>query len=141
MRVLSVGTSCLDVSIFPVDKLPRLGERSDLSQHAIAVAGNALCAAICAKRLGATSSALVTALGRDFAGELVQERLRAEGVELFNCGSRTASTSLSVVAVAKGGEKRIFSSIGASPIFLRECAVMRNEIPVQNMMQNHIERS
>jgi sugar/nucleoside kinase (ribokinase family) len=113
MRLLSIGTSCLDVSIHPLEALPKAGERAVLTHQTIAAAGNALSVAICAKRLGA-SSALLTGLGTDIAGDIIRSRLDSEGVQLFSARRKRLDTSVSVVTVASGGERRILSYLGAN---------------------------
>jgi ribokinase len=113
MRLLAIGTSCLDVLVHPLSKLPAAGGRAMLSGQRVSPAGNALSAARCARRLGA-SAGLLTGLGADSAGALISQYLSKERVQLFRAAEAHPETSLSIVAVSNNGERRIISCLGAN---------------------------
>ncbi len=113
MRILTVGTSCVDVSAFPVGRFPHPGGRLRLSRAQLSAAGNGLCTAVCLANLGVTS-ALLTAIGSDTAGEIVRSSLSSNRVKVFEPRTTSGGTSVSIVAVAPNSERRILSFSGAS---------------------------
>lgn len=111
-RVAVLGYACLDYR-FWVEQFPPARARTPVTSYRVDLGGPAAVGAVAVARLGGE----VVFFGRrgdDAAGEEVAARLRAETVDTSALRAfRGASTPVSGILIAPGGERTIFPFAGA----------------------------
>lgn len=113
-KVLVIGDVMLDV-FARVGRFPDAGSFIHSEIHTFP-GGSAVNVAVWAARLG-TPSAVVGAVGEDFIGEFIEERLSAEGVEPLLMKTKEADTGKVLVHVGPGGQRAVTSDRGANAAF------------------------
>lgn len=116
-KIFCVGNAVMDVLGRPVDGLAPAGTSQRLERVAFSPGGNAVNTAIALARLDVPVS-LAAAVGSDRPGHPMREALRAAGVEHSNLIEIAgAATSVSIVLVESGGERRLLHFRGANAHF------------------------
>ena len=117
-EVYCVGNAVADVLARPVESsCPTWDESSRLRTSCFAPGGNSINTAIALARLG-VSVRIAAAIGNDRFGQLIRDRVRAEGID--DAGLVTlpgAKTSTSIVLVETTGERRFLHLRGVSAFF------------------------
>lgn len=109
--VLVAGVAVADV-VLRVRDLPRQAEKYRAEDASITVGGCAANAAVAVARLGGRAR-LAARLGDDLIGDLIADRLAAEGVGLGLCDRRQgALSSFSSIYVDSGGDRQIVNFRG-----------------------------
>ncbi len=116
-QVFCVGNAVADVLARPVEGLPAAGTSQPLEGVTLGPGGNAINTAIALARLG-IAVRIAAAVDDDHLGAMLRESLRKEGVEDSNLVSLPRTqTSVSIVLVQRGGERRFLHFRGANSLF------------------------
>jgi ribokinase len=107
MTVLVIGNATVDIS-FEVERLPRPGETLLARSRTVDAGGKGLNQAIAARRAGAAVRYLA-AIGDDPAGQVLRDRLAAEGL-LADLLVRPGPSDESIICLAPGGDNCIVST-------------------------------
>jgi len=111
--VVVVGSANTDFLIRG-PKLPTPGETAEGEDYHEGAGGKGANQAVAAARLGART-AFVARLGRDRRGEELEDRLKAEGVDVRNVAhDANTPTGAAVIMVDRNGEKAIMVAPGAN---------------------------
>ncbi|MDR7443303.1 MAG: carbohydrate kinase family protein [Armatimonadota bacterium] len=111
--MLSVGIMVADVIVRTVDAWPELGRLRLVESIELQSGGLAHTTAITLAKLGVPTAA-VGRVGADVFGGYLIERLRHHGVEPHVVEDPAIGTSITVVAVAPGGERSFLHFVGAN---------------------------
>jgi len=115
--VFCVGNAVGDVLARPVNDLASPGTSQKLEEVALGPGGNAVNTAIAMARLGC-SVRIAAMVGNDRLGGMLREAVRAEGIDDTNLVTADgARTSVSIVLVQSGGERRLLHFRGANAYF------------------------
>jgi sulfofructose kinase len=111
-RVAVLGYACLDHR-FWVQEFPPVRARTPVTAYRMDLGGPGAVGAVAVARLGGEAF-LIGRRGDDAAGEEVEARLRAEGVDTTALRRLPgATTPVSGILVEPGGERHIFPFVGA----------------------------
>ncbi len=116
-QVYCVGNAVADVLARPVEYLAPPGTCQALEDVVLCPGGNSINTAIALARLG-VSVRVAAAIGNDSFGQLIRDRVRAEGID--DSGLVTlpvAKTCTSIVLVETTGERRFLQLRGVSAVF------------------------
>jgi sugar/nucleoside kinase (ribokinase family) len=116
-QVYCVGNAVADVLARPVEYLAPPGTCQPLEDVVLCPGGNSINTAIALARLG-VSVRVAAAIGNDSFGQLIRDRVRAEGID--DSGLVTlpvAKTCTSIVLVETTGERRFLQLRGVSAVF------------------------
>jgi sugar/nucleoside kinase (ribokinase family) len=115
--VFCVGNAVVDVLARPVQSFPAAGASQRLEQVTLGPGGNAINTAIALARLG-NKVRVAAAVGSDRLGQLLREAARADGVDASNLVTLEGlSTSVTIVLIEPGGERRFLHFRGANAMF------------------------
>lgn len=110
-RILVAGVAVLDF-VYQVDELPRTAEKYRAQDMEIVGGGCAANAAVAIQRLGGQTE-LIARMADDQIGRLVQEDLKAEGVDLARLEvAENGRSSCSSIYVDAAGERQIMNFRG-----------------------------
>lgn len=112
MKLLVLGNAAIDLS-YPVSRLPAPGETLLAGAKQVDIGGKGLNQAVVAARTGA-STRLVAAVGDDWAGTLIRDRLAAEQLDPSDLHIVDGPTDESIVMVTPDGENAIVSTTAAA---------------------------
>jgi len=114
LDVLCVGTSVVDIPLFPVDETVFQTVSYPVDDISMRVGGDALNESIILSRLGARVC-LVTAVGADAAGDFILTSARSEGVDVSGVRvSQDLTTSLNIGLVRPDGERTFITNRSGS---------------------------
>jgi sugar/nucleoside kinase (ribokinase family) len=109
-----------DVLARPVDQLAPSGTSQPLEDVLLGPGGNGVNTAIALARLG-VSVGIAAAIGEDQFGQLLRDRVRAEGIDVSGIVSiGGAKTSTSIVLIESTGERRFLHLRGVNAFFSGE---------------------
>lgn len=111
--VTSVGVLVADVIVHPVNEWPQPGRLMLVDGIEVRSGGLAHTTGVTLAKLG-VSTAVVGRVGDDPLGEFLVSVLREHGIELHVLRSPRVSTSATVVAVARNGERSFLHLVGAN---------------------------
>lgn len=112
-EVTSVGVMVADVLVWPVDEWPERGRLRVVERIELRTGGLAHTTALTLARLGVQTAA-VGRVGDDAFGTVLIEALRSHGVHPHVVCDPEVGTSVTVVAVAGGGERSFLHFVGAN---------------------------
>ncbi|MDR7438375.1 MAG: carbohydrate kinase family protein [Armatimonadota bacterium] len=112
-QVLSAGILVADVIVRTVEAWPEVGRLRVVESIELHSGGLAHTTAVTLAKLG-VSTAVVGRVGADVFGRYLIEVLRQNGVESHVIPDPEAGTSVTVVAVAPGGERSFLHFVGAN---------------------------
>jgi sugar/nucleoside kinase (ribokinase family) len=116
-EVFCVGNAVADVLVRPVDHLAPPGMSQRLEEVVLGPGGNTINTGIALARLGVRVR-IAAAIGDDRFGQLLRERVRAEGIDDTSLITLAgAKTSTSIVLVQETGERRLLHLRGVSAFF------------------------
>jgi sugar/nucleoside kinase (ribokinase family) len=119
-EVFCVGNAVADVLARPVDQLAPSGTSQPLEDVLLGPGGNGINTAIALARLG-VSVQVAAATGNDQFGQLLRDRIRAEGIDDANLVQLSgAKTSTSIVLIETSGERRFLHLRGVNAFFSGE---------------------
>ncbi len=116
-EVYCVGNAVADVLALPVDGLAASGTSQPLDDVALGAGGNAVNTGIALVRMG-VSVRVAAVIGDDRFGAYLRERVVTEGID--DSGLVTipgAKTSVSIVLIESGGERRFLHLRGVNAFF------------------------
>lgn len=111
--VLCVGIVVADLFAPPLARLPHAGELLPVDEFLLTVGGCAANTAIDLHTLG-VSCAVCGKVGRDAAGDFVEQVLVERGVQARLSRSQRAATSRTVILPVKGEDRRYIHAFGAN---------------------------
>jgi sugar/nucleoside kinase (ribokinase family) len=111
--VTSVGVMVADVLVWPVDEWPERGRLRVVDRIELRTGGLAHTTALTLAKLGVETAA-VGRVGNDAFGTVLIETLRAHGVHPHVVRDPEVGTSVTVVAVTRGGERSFLHFVGAN---------------------------
>ena len=112
MRLLVLGNAAIDLS-YSVSRLPIPGETLLAGAKQVEIGGKGLNQAVVAARAGAPTR-LVAAVGDDWAGAMIRDRLAAEKLDPSDLHIADAPTDELIVMVTPDGENTIVSTAAAA---------------------------
>ena len=112
VRLLVLGNAAIDLS-YPVSSLPIPGETLLAGAKQVEIGGKGLNQAVVAARAGAATR-LVAAVGDDWAGAMIRDRLAAEKLDPVDLHIADAPTDESIIMVTPDGENAIVSTAAAA---------------------------
>jgi sugar/nucleoside kinase (ribokinase family) len=116
-KILCVGNAVMDILGRPVDSLAPAGTSQPLDEVRLSPGGNAINTGIALARLGVPVE-IAAAVGNDRLGRLMREAVRAEGIGDSSLVTLEGlATSVSIVLVESGGERRLLHFRGANAGF------------------------
>lgn len=114
--VLCVGNAVVDMTAQTISAYPRRGQEAVVSRIGAHTGGCAVNTAIDLAILG-TRTGIVSAVGSDFLGRFLMERLRERGVETSGLTvSRPLPTSVTFVMIWPDGERSFVNASGANDL-------------------------
>lgn len=108
-EAIIIGGAIADVILQPVDEGAFLTGSYPVDNISLTLGGDALNESVVLARLG-HAPMLVTRLGRDAVAQMIRERCRAEGVEIFAAEDGSAPTGINAVLVKPDGERSFITN-------------------------------
>lgn len=111
-HILCVGTSSVDVTLWPVNSWPQPGGRI-IPQHYLVLSGGNAVNVACGVAATGHDATILLCCGNDYFGSMMQSELASLPIEIIPA-LKPSSTSLSIVCVSQNGDRQFISQLGAN---------------------------